>query len=50
MSIRRKAMMVLGIFVIGVAGVAVVRFSAPLTPEELGRKFITANPLDLSQV
>ncbi|MBI3114652.1 MAG: hypothetical protein HYZ07_01695, partial [Candidatus Harrisonbacteria bacterium] len=28
----------------------VVRFSAPLTPEELSRRFIVVNPLDLSQI
>lgn len=46
----KRAIIILGILFIGGLAIAMARFAAPLTQEELNRKFIVSNPLDLSQI
>lgn len=41
---------ILGILFIGGLAVVMARFASPVTEEELNRRFIVSNPLDLSQI
>src|SRR3989344_4201393 len=43
-------LIILGILIVGGLGIAMAIFSSPLSPEKLNRRFITSNPLDLSQI
>ena len=44
------ALIILGVLILGGLGTAMAKFSSPLSPEKLNRRFITSNPLDLSQI
>ena len=43
-------LIVLSILIVGGAAAAMAKFASPPTSEELSRRFITSNPLDLSQI
>ena len=43
-------LIILGVLILGGLGTAMAKFSSPLSPEKLNRRFITSNPLDLSQI
>ena len=43
-------LIILGVLILGGLGTAATKFSSPLSPEKLNRRFITSNPLDLSQI
>ncbi|MBI3046472.1 MAG: hypothetical protein HYY86_02995 [Candidatus Harrisonbacteria bacterium] len=47
---KRHIIIILGILLVGGLGIVMARLASPLMPEELNRKFITSNPLDLSQI
>ena len=43
-------LIIFGVLFLGGAGVIAVKSFSPLAPEMLGRRFITSNPLDISQI